>query len=152
MKPEFIQAVKEKDVYTVRSYITSEIIEDPTFANKNLEECLDYVRVNNVDIFEEYNLTPCETEVPDDVSKWDRDLFYNKVEDLLHNFAYNERIVDIKRIGKHVYSVLLKEEGHQAFQEAPEIHRSGKKIKWLPIIIGVAVLEVVATVIAILMK
>lgn len=142
MKPEFIQAVEDKDIYTIRSYITSEIIEDPTFCRNNLKECMDFIYKNGVDIFEKYEPTACETDVPDDISKWNRDLFYNKVEDLLHNFAFNERIVDIKKIGRHVYQ--------HSFQEAPEIHRSGKKIKWIPITVGAAIALAVVTLVIVI--
>jgi hypothetical protein len=147
MKQAFIEAVGERYVEKIQSYIISEIIEDPTFSNKNLQECLDYVKANGINIFVEYEDTPCETTVPENPKFWDKKLFFDKLEDLRLNFAYSERIATIKKIGEVAF---VKNEN---FEEAPPSHGSENKIKWLPIIIGaVVVLAVVVTVIMILAK
>lgn len=147
MKQDFIEAVNDKHIEKIQSYLISEMIEDPTFSTDHLPECLDYVKSNGVDIFVKYEPTPCETAIPEAPEQWDKKLFFDKLEDLRLNFAYEERIDAIKKIGKKAF------EDSKNFEEAPEIHRSREKTKWFPILIGAVVTVImVAMVITVVVR
>ena len=150
MKQGFIDAVESKDLYSIRSYITSEIIEDPTFSGKGVEECITYLEEKGVNIYEPFAPTPCETPIPSDMNEWDNGLFYDKVEDLLHNFAFEERIEDIIKIGRHVYARKAAPIGNAGFEDAPKGRRSEKKTKGLTIA-AVAAIAAAAVLVIILL-
>lgn len=139
MYQDYIKAVAEKNVGRVRSYIASAIRSDPTFSTGVVREYVDYAVQNGIALFETYEKTPCEMPVPENEELWDRRLFYGKVEDLRLNFAYRERIGQIKRIGRKVY-------GTTPFTEAPKNHRSKGKNKVVLLVAGLALLAVVAVV------
>lgn len=144
----FLDAVKAKEITKIRSYIISEIKDDKCFEGNEVESCVKYVLEQGVDIFEPYAPTPCETDVPDDTSKWDAKLFFDKVEDLRLNFAYQERIPQIMKIGCTVF-----EPSTQAsFETAPESHRSVSKKTWLPLVLIAGGITIAILIVILLLK
>lgn len=144
MNQEYINAVAKGDLVKIRSYITSAIMSDPTFSTRAAQQRVDYALKNGIALFETYAKTPCETAIPEDEAQWDQRLFYDKIEDLRLNFAYNERIDQIRKIGQRVYQ-------DDSFTEAPVDHRSLKN-KVVPLAVGLALLIVLVTAIYLVRK
>ena len=144
MNQEYINAVAKGDLVKIRSYITSAIMSDPTFSTRAAQQRVDYALKNGIALFETYAKTPCETAIPEDEAQWDQRLFYDKIEDLRLNFAYNERIDQIRKIGQSVYQ-------DDSFTEAPVDHRSLKN-KVVPLAVGLALLIVLVTAIYLVRK
>ena len=145
MNQEYINVVAKGDLVRIRSHITSAIMSDPTFSTKTVQQYIDYALSNGIMLFEPYAKTPCEMPVPENEEQWDRRLFYGKIEDLRLNFAYNERIDQIRKIGQKVYK-------DDSFTEAPEDHRSEPKNKVVPLVVGATLLVVLAVVLCFLLK
>lgn len=145
MLQEYIAAVAEKDLTRIRSHITNAIKADPTFSTTKVNQYVEYALNKGVILFEPYAKTPCETPIPENEAQWDQRLFYDKVEDLRLNFAYNERIELIRKIGQKVYR-------DDSFIEAPEDHRSETKNKVVPLVVGAVLLVALATVLYLLLK
>ena len=144
MNQEYINAVAKGDLVKIRSYITSAIMSDPTFSTRAAQQRVDYALKNGIALFETYAKTPCETAIPEDEAQWEQRLFYDKIEDLRLNFAYNERIDQIRKIGQRVYQ-------DDSFTEAPVDHRSLKN-KVVPLAVGLALLIVLVTAIYLVRK
>lgn len=152
MRQEFISAAQRKDVPYLRSFIASEIINDPTFKKSTCDECMEYLANCGLDITEPYQLDSIEAPTPTDKSLWDKRLFLGKVEFLRTNFAYEKRIKELREIGPVVYAEDLAEEKPN-FTEAPKGRRSEKKNSSLATMIGVvAAIAAVVAAIALLMK
>lgn len=145
MNQEYIKVVAAGDLTKIRSYITSSIMADPTFATKEATQYVEYALSKGIALFESYAKTPCETPVPESEDLWDQRLFYDKIEDLRLNFAYKERIGQIRKIGQKVYR-------DDSFTEAPEDHRSEEKNKVVPLIAGIAVLAILVVVLITLLR
>ena len=145
MLQEYKNAVAEKDMIRIRSHIANVIKSDPNFNTSNVKEHVEYALSKGVDLFEKYEKTPCETPVPEDEDRWDKRLFYDKIEDLRLNFAYNERIEQIRKIGRKVYQ-------NDSFSEAPEDHRSEPKNKVVPVAVGITVLAILAVVLVLVLR
>lgn len=145
MNQEYVNVVSKGDIIKIRSHITSAIMSDPTFSTGIVKQYVDYALKNGISLFEPYEKTPCELTVPENEEQWDRHLFYGKIEDLRLNFAYNERIEQIQKIGQKVYQ-------NDSFTDAPKDHRSKSKNKVVPLLAGIAVLAVVAVVIYLFFK
>ena len=145
MNQEYINVVAKGDLVRIRSHITSEIMSDPTFSTKKVQQYIDYALSHGIKLFEPYAKTPCEMPVPENEEQWDRRLFYGKIEDLRLNFAYNERIELIRKIGQKVYR-------DDSFTEAPKDHRSTPKNKVVPLVVGAALLVALAMVMYLLLK
>lgn len=145
MNQEYINVVAKGDIVKIRSHITSAIMSDPTFSTRTAQQYVDYALNNGIMLFEPYAKTPCEMPVPENEEQWDRRLFYGKIEDLRLNFAYKERIEQIRKIGQKVYR-------DDSFTEAPEDHRSEPKNKVVPLVVGATLLVVLAVVLCLLFK
>ena len=145
MNQEYINVVAKGDIVKIRSHITSAIMSDPTFSTRTAQQYVDYALNNGIMLFEPYAKTPCEMPVPENEEQWDRRLFYGKIEDLRLNFAYKERIEQIRKIGQKVYR-------DDSFTEAPEDHRSEPKNKVVPLVVGATLLVVLAVVLCFLLK
>ena len=145
MLQEYITAVSEKDIPRIRSHITNAIKADPTFNTTKVSQYVEYALSKGVMLFEPYAKTPCETVVPENEAEWDQRLFYDKIEDLRLNFAFNERIEQIRKIGQKVYR-------DDSFSEAPEDHGSEPKNKVVPLVVGAVLLAALATVLFLLLK
>lgn len=152
MRQEFISAAERKDIPYLRSYIASEIINDPTFKKSLCDECMEYLENCGLDITESYQLDSIETPTPTDKSLWDKRLFLGKVEFLRTNFAYEKRIKELREIGSVAYAEDLAEEKPN-FTEAPKGRRSEKKNTSLTAMIGaVTAVAAIIAVIAMLIK
>lgn len=152
MRQEFIAATQRNDVPYLRSFIASEIINDPTFKKGVCDECMDYLAKCGLDITEPYQLDSIEAPTPTDKSLWDKRLFLGKVEFLRTNFAYEKRIKELREIGPVAYAEDLVEEKPN-FTEAPKGRRSEKKNSSLATVIGaVAAIAAIIAVIALLVK
>ena len=152
MRQEFISAAERKDIPYLRSYIASEIINDPTFKKSLCDECMEYLANCGLDITESYQLDSIETPTPTDESLWDKRLFLSKVEFLRTNFAYERRIKELRKIGPVAYAEDVVEETPN-FTAAPKGRRSEKKNSSLAAVIGtVAAVAAIIAVIALLMK
>ena len=145
MNQEYRNAVATGDIVAIRSYITSAIMADPTFATAEVKHYVQYAINHGIELFEPFAKTPCETPVPENEAQWDQRLFYDKVEDLRLNFAYSERIEQIRKIGQKVYQ-------DDSFTEAPEDHRSEEKNKVIPLAVGMVLLVILATVLYLVLK
>lgn len=137
LRQEFISAAQNKDVPYLRSYIASEIINDPTFKKSVCDDCMEYLSNCGLDITEPYQLDSIEEPTPTDKTKWDKRLFLGKVEFLRTNFAYEKRVKELKEIGPIAYAGDVTDERGN-FEEAPQGRRSAKKNSSLAVIIGVA--------------
>ena len=145
MNQEYMNVVAKGDLVRIRSHITSEIMSDPTFSTKKVQQYIDYALSHGIKLFEPYAKTPCEMPVPENEEQWDRRLFYGKIEDLRLNFAYNERFELIRKIGQKVYR-------DDSFTEAPKDHRSKTKNKVVPLVVWAALLVALAMVIYLVIK
>lgn len=152
LREEFIYAVQKEDIPYLRSFITSEIINDPTFHRSVCDDCMAYLKEKGVEITVPYELNPSEEMTPTDKALWDKKLFMRKVEYLRRNFAYEKRIVELREIGKVAYAEELVEEKPN-FTVAPKGRRSEKKNSSLSMIIGaVAAVAAIIAFIALLVK
>ena len=79
-----------------------------------------------------------EEPTPTDKSMWDKRLFLKKVEFLRRNFAYDDRIKELREIGPVVYAGEMDDE-EPNFSKAPKGQWSGKKNTSLAMIIGAIV-------------
>lgn len=145
MLQEYITAVSEGNITRIRSHIANVIKADPTFSTNQVNQYVEYALSRGITLFEPYAKTPCETPVPENEAQWDQRLFYDKVEDLRLNFAYNERIELIRKIGQKVYQ-------EDSFIEAPEDHRSEEKNKVVPLAVGMVLFATLAIVLFLLIK
>lgn len=100
---KFVDAAENGDISTLRNYVAESIQIDPLFEDSICEDCMAYLKGKGVDITEPLHKTAIEPLVPQDHSLWKKELFHEKVECLRQNFAYDERIPEIKEIGKEVY-------------------------------------------------
>ena len=100
---DFLEAVEKRDFPELRTYITEKIQADPLFEKNESKLCMDFLKEKGLDITEPFQLNGGETPIPADRTKWDKWLFHDKVICLRRNFAYDERIQDIEKIGKEVY-------------------------------------------------
>lgn len=152
LRQEFISATQKEDVPYLRSFIASEIINDPTFKKGVCDECMSYLKSNGVNITVPYELNTTEEPTPTDKSMWDKRLFLRKVEYLRKNFAYEERIGELREIGKVAYyEEPVSEKAN--FEEAPKGRRSEKKNSSLAAIFGaIAAVAAIIAVIAVLLK
>lgn len=160
--PEFVEAVESGDKQGIKSYITSQIKNDPTFKNGNCHKYMEYVKEKGIDIIEPFKLNASEEPTPTDKSKWTKELFYGKIEYLRLNFAYDDRIKEIEQIGKIAYTeaekqknTTKKKESTKAnFPQAPQRSQSAKKSASPFPMIGaiVATVAVVASIVAIFKK
>lgn len=149
----FIDAAQRKDIPYLRSFITSEIIYDPTFDKSICDDCMEYLAKCGLDITESFKLDSTEKPTPTDRSMWDKDLFLDKVEFLRTNFAYKERIDELRNIGRVAYADEIIEEKNENFVEAPRGRRSEKKNASLAAMIGaVTAVAAIIAVIAMLIK
>lgn len=149
-QPEFYDAVNKKDIPYLRNYVAASIRFDPAFNKSKCDACMKYLEEKDIDITEEYKANINEREVPEDKSKWTKELFQDKVEDLRQNFAYEKRIKELREIGPKVYADRIEksqpENKSESFKEAPKGRRSSSTEK--PSVAGViAVIAVIAAVI-----
>lgn len=152
MRQEFITAAQKNDAPYLRSFIASEIINDPTFKRGVCDDCMTYLKTNGVDITVPYELNTTEEPTPTDKTKWDKRLFLRKVEYLRKNFAYDERIGELREIGKVAYHDESASEKAN-FVEAPKGQRSEKKNTSLAALIGaIAAVAAIIAVIVLLLK
>lgn len=155
-QPEFIEAVEKKDVPYLRSFIASTIRVDPAFNKAKCDDCMSYIKEHGLDITEVFKLNASETPTPTNPSEWTQDLFHDKVEYLRLNFAYNERVGELKKIGRTAYADQIKQEvPKQSFTEAPKGRRSSTQktspVKASPLMIFGTVAAVVAVIVAIVL-
>lgn len=153
MREEFISAAKDKDIPALRSFVTFEIINDPTFKKKRCDECMEYLKNQGINITEEYQMDSVEEPTPTDKSMWDKRLFLKKVEFLRRNFAYDDRIKELREIGPVVYAGEMDDE-EPNFSKAPKGQRSGKKNTSLAMIIGAiaAAAAIIALIVALVKR
>lgn len=155
-QPEFIEAVEKKDVSYLRSFIASTIRVDPAFNKARCDDCMAYIQEHAINITEPFKKNINERDVPTNPSEWTKELFQDKVEDLRQNFAYTERIGELKKIGRVAYADQIKSEApKQSFTEAPKGRRSSTQktspVKTSPLTIFGAVAAVVAVIVAIVL-
>ena len=155
-QPEFIEAVEKKDISYLRSFIASTIRVDPAFNKAKCDDCMDYIKERGLDITEDFKLDAVEAPTPTNPSEWNKELFHKKVEYLRRNFAYTERVGELKKIGRVVYADQIKKEApKQSFTEAPQGRRSStpktSPLTTSPLMIFVAVAAVVAVIVAIVL-
>lgn len=147
---EFIEAVDKEDIPYLRSFIASTIRVDPTFNKAKCEDCMEYIKEHSISITEPFKKNVNEREVPANSSEWTKELFQDKVEDLRQNFAYNERIGELKKIGRVAYADQIKKETSKpSFKEAPTGRRSSAK-KTSPLMIFGTIVAVAAVIVAII--
>ena len=154
-QPEFIEAVEKKDISYLRSFIASTIRVDPAFNKAKCDDCMDYIKEHGLDITEVFKLNASEAPTPTNPSEWTKDLFHDKVEYLRLNFAYNERVGELKKIGRTAYADQIKKENpKQSFTEAPKGRRSNTQktsLKASPLMIFGAITAAVAVIVAIVL-
>lgn len=153
---EFIDAVSNNDVPYLRTFIASEIRVDPAFNKSKCDDCMEYIRERGINITEPLKRNINEREVPTDSSQWTKELFHDKVEDLRQNFAYSERIDEIKKVGRVAYADKIKKEAPKpSFAEAPKGRRSSTKktspVTTSPLVIFGAIAAAVAVIVAIVL-
>lgn len=148
---EFIDAVSNNDVPYLRTFIASEIRVDPAFNKSKCDDCMKYIRERGINITEPLKRNINEREVPADSSQWTKELFHDKVEDLRQNFAYSERIGEIKKVGRVAYADKIKKEAPKpSFAEAPKGRRSSTE-KTSPLMIFGAIAAAVVVIVAIVL-
>ena len=153
-QPEFIEAVEKKDVSYLRSFIASTIRVDPAFNKAKCNDCMSYIKEHGLDITEAFKLNASEEITPSDPSMWTKDLFYDKVEYFRLNFAYDERVSELKKIGRVAYADQIKKEvPNPSFSEAPKGRRSNTKktshVMTSPLMIFGAIAAATAVIVAI---
>lgn len=146
---KFLDAADKKDIPTLRNYVAATISFDPAFNKSKCDACMKYLEEKDIDITEKYKANINEREVPEDKSKWTKELFQDKVEDLRQNFAYEKRIKELREIGPKVYADRIEksqpENKSESFKEAPKGRRSNTE---KPSVAGIiAVIAVIAAVI-----
>lgn len=158
LSKQFTNAVAEKNIPYLRSYIASEIRADPMFKKNICDECMAYIRGKGLDITEPFRLDISEEPTPNERSKWDKRLFLGKVEYLRLNFAYDKRIAELKEIGKVAYASEaepeVKADGQKTtFKVAPKGRRSKKQKTSPALVIGViAAVAAIAAIIAFFLR
>ena len=155
-QPEFIEAVDKNDVSYLRSFIASTIRVDPAFNKAKCDDCMSYIREHGLDITEAFKLNASESPTPTNHSEWTKDLFHKKVEYLRLNFAYDERVGELKEISRVAYADQIKKEvSKPSFTEAPKGRRSNTKktspVTTSPLMIVGAIAAVVAVIVAIVL-
>lgn len=158
--PEFIESVEKGDIQGVKSYITSQIMNDPTFRNADCHKYVEYALEKGIDIIEPYKMNASEEHLPTDKKEWDKGLFYDKVEDLRLNFAYYDRIKEIEQLGKVAFAEddttvnkTVQNSNTKTFHQAPQ--RSGspkKKTSHLPTIGVIAAAAIVVAAVVVIFK
>ncbi len=99
----FYDAVARRDISELRNRIVEEIQYGYRLGKNKSDACMQYLKSMGIDICEPYEKKAGEQEVPEKQEQWTKELFYNKVEALRHNFAYEQRMRDIRRIGDVVF-------------------------------------------------
>lgn len=111
---------------------------------------MEYIKEHSISITEPFKKNINEREVPANSSEWTKELFQDKVEDLRQNFAYDERVGELKKIGRVAYADQIKKEtSTPSFKEAPTGRRSNAK-KTSPLMIFGTIVAVVAVIVAII--
>lgn len=155
-QPEFIEAVENNDVSYLRSFIASTIRVDPAFNDAECDDCMSYIQEHGLNITEAFKLNASESPTPVNQSEWTKDLFHDKVEYLRLNFAYDERVGELKRIGRVAYADKIKKDTSKlSFTEAPKGRRSSTKktspVTTSPLMIFGAIAAAVAVIVAIVL-
>lgn len=158
LRTDFINAVERKDISLLRTYVANEIRSDPTFQHSICDECVEYAATHGVDITEPFHLNLSEEPTPTDTSKWDKLLFQDKVEYLRLNFAYYERIPELKEISRVAYAAERKTEPTAdieaaSFKDAPPGRRSVRKKSSPTVLAGlIAAVVIIAAIIAFFLR
>lgn len=71
---------------------------------------MDYLEKSGIDITEPFRLNVSEKTTPEDQNEWTEALYFRKVEYLRLNFAYRERVPELREISKVVFAKRIKEE------------------------------------------
>lgn len=125
---EFIDAVNKNDIPYLRTFIASEIRVDPAFNQAKCDDCMSYIREHGLNITEAFKLNVSEAPTPTNQNEWTKDLFHKKVEYLRLNFAYDERVSELREISRVAYADQIKKETPiSSFKEAPKGRRSNTK-------------------------
>lgn len=115
MRQNFIDAVKNREVKSIRMMLSNELLLDPR--GKTFSEMLQYAKDNIPNLFEENK--PSDFEIPEDKSLWDDDFMFKVKKDLNNNFSYEkfglfETVV--MEVGKKKAQEIEKEERSRASQ------------------------------------
>lgn len=125
MRQDFIDAVKNREVKSVRMMLSNELLLDPR--GKTFSEMLQYAKDNLPNLFEENK--PSDFEIPEDKSQWDNDFMFKVKKDLNNNFSYEKlglfEVVAIE-VGKKKAQEIEKEERSRTSQPHQKSSRSQK--------------------------
>lgn len=86
MRQNFIDAVKNGEVKSVRMMLSNELLLDPR--GKTFSEMLQYAKDKLPNLFEENK--PLDFEILEDKSQWDDDFMFKVKKDLNNNFSYEK--------------------------------------------------------------
>lgn len=119
MRQNFIDAVKNGEVKSVRMMLSNELLLDPR--GKTFSEMLQYAKDNLPNLFEENK--PLDFEIPEDKSLWDDDFMFKVKKYLNNNFSYEKlglfEAVAME-VGKKKAQEIEKEETSRTFQPHQE--------------------------------
>lgn len=119
MRQDFIDAVKNREVKSIRMMLSNELLLDPR--GKTFSEMLQYAKDKLPNLFEENK--PLDFEIPEDKSLWDDDFMFKVKKDLNNNFSYEKlglfEAVAIE-VGKKKAQKIEKEERSRASQPHQE--------------------------------
>lgn len=163
MEQNFVFMADEKDIKGLRNYISSWFGLCPTLRGNKCDKYMNYLEKVGIDITEPYRMNISEAPTPKDQSQWTEALYFRKVEYLRLNFAYKERVPELKEISKVVFAEQIAEEEKRAaresgnFQKAPQKQRSKKKANIpnslvLTVLATVAIIGVITLLINLLKK
>ncbi len=128
MRKDFINAVKNKEVKSVRIMLSNELLLDPR--GKTFSEMLQYAKDNLPNLFEENK--PLNFEIPKDKRQWDEDFMFKMKKGLDNNFSCEnlglfEAVV--MEVGKKKAEKIEKEEKYHTSQSYKESSHDQKTPK-----------------------
>lgn len=102
------KAIRSQDKMALRTLLVGVIGSDPTFATSEFEEAIQYIRNKSIEINgQEISLNEEYVKQEDEYKKedayWDESYYLLNLVWLMDNFAIEERLPDIKKMGKVVY-------------------------------------------------
>lgn len=110
-------AIDKKDIFSLCSYLCTEINLDPKFESNRFDEMLTYIKVRGIEIELPYEKQLDEFKLSRD--QWTDLYFYRLTEWLRENFAPKERLPHIKEVGQAVFPEQRKA-AKPDFQAAPQ--------------------------------
>ena len=126
-REDFYEAIEKKDIPYLRAYIAAKIRNDQKFERNACDDCMRFLKEKGLDITEKFKLNVSEKEAPTDQALWTEKLFYDKVEYLRLNFAYDERVPELREIGRTVYGKEKSEKGSNLSAETSRKNMTASK-------------------------